>query len=86
VQKKKKQAITAERKWRFSQFLSDSVLFSALLCAKSALLCKGGDWSWLGMPNYKGKARSSSHYISKVDGGGKPRFFPSGGRFFFQWA
>jgi hypothetical protein len=75
VQKKKKQANYSRERWRFSQFLSDSVLFSsvlccALLCAKSALLCKGG-WGLELVGNAKRQRESKQEqplYNKQVDG------------------
>jgi hypothetical protein len=73
--KKKKQANYSRERWRFSQFLSDSVLFSsvlccALLCAKSALLCKGG-WGLELVGNAKRQRESKQEqplYNKQVDG------------------
>ncbi len=75
MQKKKKQANYSRERWRFSQFLSDSVLFSsvlccALLCAKSALLCKGG-WGLELVGNAKRQRESKQEqplYNKQVDG------------------
>jgi hypothetical protein len=64
----------SRERWRFSQFLSDSVLFSsvlccAVLCAKSALLCKGG-WGLELVGNAKRQRESKQQQplYKQVDG------------------
>jgi len=76
VQKKKKQAITAEKvEIQSIPLRLCSLLFSALLCAKSALLCKGarGGLELVGNAKRQRESKEQQPLYKQADGGGKPR-------------